>query len=203
MDVHAESFGQSLSAALVITDLAQVEAAQVDLPLIAALLVRNFQLYPLGMTWLMPVMGRGVMADLRQRLRSAGKYYACYRAVLGEEIVGTAELSLRPVQVRYGWLWQGKSDRAPYLANLAVEPAHRRRKVAGQLMAVCEQQALAWGYGQIYLTVMADNHGARSLYLKAGYEVVRRDGGWLWLGEKLLMRKMLMAEGADWPVALP
>ncbi|NJM46283.1 MAG: GNAT family N-acetyltransferase [Alkalinema sp. RU_4_3] len=193
-----DSDAQSLPA-VVITDLAQVVAAQSDLPSIAGLLVRNFQLYPPGMGWLTPVIQRGVLEDLRQRLRNAGKYYGCYRAVLGAEIVGTAELSLRPVQGRYGWLWQGRSDRAPYLANLAVEQSSRRRSVARQLMATCEQQAQAWGYGQIYLTVMADNQAARSLYGKAGYEIVRRDRGWLWLGEKLLMRKALMVDALDLP----
>lgn len=187
----------ALLPTVVITDLAQVMVAQSDLPAIAALLVRNFQLYPPGMGWLMPVMRRGVMEDLRQRLRNAGKYYACYRAVLGDQIVGTAELSLRPVSVRHGWLWQGKSDRVPYLANLAVETLHRRRSVAQQLMVTCEQQAESWGYGQIYLTVMADNQAARSLYVKAGYEIVRRDAGWLSRGEKLLMRKALMVNASD------
>jgi ribosomal protein S18 acetylase RimI-like enzyme len=191
-----DSEAQSLPT-VVITDLAQVAAAQSDLPAIAALLVRNFQLYPPGMGWLTPVMRRGVLEDLRQRLRNAGKYYACYRALLGGELVGTAELSLRPVQVRYGWLWQGKGDRAPYLANLAVEQGYRRRSVAQQLMRTCEQQAETWGYGQIYLTVMADNQAARSLYVKAGYEVVRRDAGWLSRGEKLLMRKALMVNASD------
>lgn len=190
-----DSDAQSLPT-VVITDLAQVVVAQSDLPAIAALLVRNFQLYPPGMGWLTPVMRRGVLEDLRQRLRNAGKYYACYRAVLGDQIVGTAELSLRPVQVRFGWLWQGKSERVPYLANLAVETQHRRRSVAQQLMVSCEQQAEAWGYGQIYLTVMADNQAARSLYGKAGYEVVRRDAGWF-RGEKLLMRKALMVNVSD------
>jgi ribosomal protein S18 acetylase RimI-like enzyme len=194
-----DSEAQSLPT-VVITDLAQVVAAQSDLPSISALLVRNFQLYPPGMGWLTPVMRRGVLEDLRQRLRHAGKYYACYRAVLGNEIVGTAELSLRPVQVRYGWLWQGKSDRAPYLANLAVETRHRRRSVARQLMITCEQQAEAWGYGQIYLTVMADNQAARSLYENAGYEIVRRDAGWLRRGEKLLMRKALMVDASELPL---
>jgi ribosomal protein S18 acetylase RimI-like enzyme len=194
-----DSDAQSLPT-VVITDLAQVLVAQSDLPLIAALLVRNFQLYPLGMGWLRPVMRRGVLEDLRQRLRNAGKYYACYRAVLGDEIVGTAELSLRLLPSRYGWLWQGKSDRAPYLANLAVEKGYRRRSVAQQLMVTCEQQAEAWGYGQIYLTVMADNQAARSLYIKAGYEVVRRDAGWLSREEKLLMRKALMVNASDLPL---
>jgi ribosomal protein S18 acetylase RimI-like enzyme len=193
-----DSDAQSLPK-VVITDLAQARAAQADLPAIAALLVRNFQLYPPGLGWLTPVMRRGVLEDLRQRLRNAGKYYACYRAVLGDQIVGTAELSLRPVQTRYGWLWQGKIDRAPYLANLAVEQLHRRRSVAGQLMVTCEQQAQAWGYGQIYLTVMANNQAARSLYVKAGYEIVRRDAGWLSRGEKLLMRKALMVNASDLP----
>jgi ribosomal protein S18 acetylase RimI-like enzyme len=193
-----DSDAQSLPT-VVITDLAQARAAQSDLPAIAALLVRNFQLYPPGMGWLTPVMRRGVLEDLRQRLRNAGKYYACYRAVLGDEIVGTAELSLRPVQTRYGWLWQGKGDRAPYLANLAVEIGHRRRSVAQQLMLTCEHQAEAWGYGQIYLTVMANNQAARSLYVKAGYEIVQRDPGWLSRGERLLMRKALMVNASDLP----
>jgi ribosomal protein S18 acetylase RimI-like enzyme len=194
MDSDAQS-----SPTVVITDLAQVVVAQSDLPAIATLLVRNFQLYPPGMGWLSPVMRRGVLEDLRQRLRNAGKYYGCYRAGLGDEIVGTAELSLRLLPSRYGWLWQAKGDRVPYLANLAVEPGHRRRSVARQLMATCEQQAQAWGYGQIYLTVMADNQAARALYVKAGYEVVRRDLEWLSRREKLLMRKFLMVEMPELP----
>jgi ribosomal protein S18 acetylase RimI-like enzyme len=176
---------------LEITDLAQVTEAQIDLPQLADLLVRGFHLYPVGMDWLIPVIRQGVLEDLRQRLRPSGRQYACYRVKLQGQIIGTAELSLRAPHNPFPWLWNS-GDREPYLANLAVEPQYQRRAVAQKLLETCEEQAYAWGYRRIYLNVMADNQGARSLYLKSGYSIVTSSPSFLpWQAKKLLLMKPL------------
>ncbi len=178
-------------SALEITDLAQVHAAQIDLPQLADLLVRGFHLYPAGMNWLIPVMRQGVLEDLRQRLRPTGRQYACYRVKLQGQIIATAELSLRAPHNPFPWLWN-TGDREPYLANLTVEPQYQRRAVAQKLLATCEEQAYAWGHRRIYLNVMADNQKARSLYQKSGYSIVTRSPSFLpWQAKKLLLMKPL------------
>jgi ribosomal protein S18 acetylase RimI-like enzyme len=59
----------------------------------------------------------------------------------------------------------------------------------------CEQTALDWGFPDIYLHVLENNHQARQLYLKTGYQLRQIEpsyGAWL-LGrpKRLLLQKHL------------
>lgn len=58
---------------------------------------------------------------------------------------------------------------APYLACLAVAPAHRRRGAARQLLRRAEALALGWGYSEIVLDTASANTAAVELYASCGY----------------------------------
>ena len=58
------------------------------------------------------------------------------------------------------------------LANLAVEPALRRRGVGRALLSALEETLAARGVTSVYLDVRASNRGAQALYESVGYEQV-------------------------------
>ena len=55
------------------------------------------------------------------------------------------------------------------LANIAVDPAYRRRGAAQALLARAETEVRAAGAKRMFLEVRVSNAPAMSLYLKAGY----------------------------------
>jgi ribosomal protein S18 acetylase RimI-like enzyme len=120
------------------------------------------------MRWAYPMLRLGIYEDLRNRLRSSSPHYVCLVAVAGvsEELAGTVEIALRSP-----YSWQSRSSQYPYISNLAVKTSSRRRGVARQLLLACERTALEWGYSDLYLHVLENNHHARQLYLKTGYQV--------------------------------
>jgi ribosomal protein S18 acetylase RimI-like enzyme len=129
---------------------------------------------PVGMTfWLYPLLKLGVCEDLRTRFRSSTPNYVCLVAIKpmnkltgeSEKIVGTVELSVRST---YYWHLRKKYT---YIANLAVSHSFRRKGVAHQLLLKCEQIANSWGFENINLHVLENNHQAKQLYLKNGYKI--------------------------------
>ncbi|NJN48907.1 MAG: GNAT family N-acetyltransferase [Alkalinema sp. RL_2_19] len=95
-----------------------------------------------------------------------------------QTIVGTVEVGYRAALP-----WQFDQSPYPYLSNLAVRSAQRRQGVAQQLMAAGEQRVAQWQGQDLYLHVMAQNFGARQLYLKAGYTTQQVSNEWMtWLG---------------------
>jgi ribosomal protein S18 acetylase RimI-like enzyme len=197
-------------------------ATLTDSSALATLLSQSFPLVPTGWEWLLPLVRLGIYEDIRQRLRSSEpsepffpgtetrSHYACWVAVAGSEIVGTAEISWKP---NSSWarrrsqpggqqattaLRASASDfqtlsGPPYLANLAVSQNMRRRGVAEALLNSCEREVQSWGRRQIDLHVMENNLPARQLYLKAGYQIQHRELNWrTWLfqrPQRLLLRK--------------
>lgn len=69
--------------------------------------------------------------------------------------------------VGYGFITAagGEAD----LANIAVSPAHRRRGVAGEILAALEKEAASMGAERMFLEVRVSNAAAMLLYLKHGY----------------------------------
>ncbi|MCI4362730.1 MAG: GNAT family N-acetyltransferase [Thermoplasmata archaeon] len=63
-----------------------------------------------------------------------------------------------------------ESARAGVFADLAVDPAHRRRGIAGALLQQGLRALLALGYGSARLWVTASNTPARELYRRVGFE---------------------------------
>lgn len=88
----------------------------------------------------------------------------------------------------------------PYLANLVVAPAGRRRGLGARLVASTEDCAREWGHSELCIKVDRKNFEARRLYDRLGYELVylqnARPTGWSNRQvQYLFLRKDLGAEG--------
>jgi len=176
-----------------------IRKAQVqDLASLAEMLTDSFHSQTGIMGWAYPVLRLGIYEDLRNRLRSTAPHYVCLVALAvvsgvggsREELAGTVEIALRSPSS-----WQPRRSQYPYVSNLAVSKSCRRRGVAKQLLLACEQTASDWGFPDIYLHVLENNHQARQLYLKTGYQLHQIEpsyGAWL-LGrpKRLLLQKHL------------
>lgn len=179
-----------------------IRAAQLkDLAALVELLSDSF--YPnVGfMRWFLPLMRVGVYEDLRYRLRSSASDYVCLVAVIlpstyetptTRDLVGTVEITFRSTSP-----FQFRSLPYPYLSNLAVYSDVRRQGTAQKLLGACESIALEGGFQDLYLHVLEDNHQARRLYEKVGYQVMQAEPLWRgWLFQqprKLLLHKRLGA----------
>ena len=179
-------------------------AVSKDLMQLAEILALSFHSREGIMELVYPVLRLGIYEDLRNRLRSASEHYIFLVAELvsireggqnrlpggGESLAGTVEMALRD---RYPWPMS--NSEYPYLSNLAVHPDFRRLGVAQQLLSNCERAALEWGFSDIYLHVLENNHAARRLYHHAGYQLEQVDWNWtcLLLGQprRLFLRKNL------------
>ncbi len=165
---------------------------QPDLSALSEVLASSFHSQEGWMTWIYPLLKTGIYEDLRSRLHTRGPHYACLVAVkstpksmttpelvsrfaplnlLGEStegLVGTVEMSLKNPHILQPW-----SSKYLYLSNLAVQSEYRRQGVASQLLRTCERIALDWGFRNLYLHVLENNHRAKRLYWKAGYRLQR------------------------------
>lgn len=176
-----------------------IRIAQVqDLTTLAEILTDSFHSRTGFMRWAYPMLKLGIYEDLRNRLRSNSRHYVCLVAVAdhstvtdaNDVVAGTVEIALRS-----GSSWQPHPLQYPYISNLAVKKSCRRRGVAKQLLLACERTTLAWGFQDLYLHVLENNHQARQLYLKTGYELRQVEpnyGAWL-LGhpKRLFLQKKL------------
>lgn len=121
--------------------------------------------------WAFPILRLGIYEDLRHRLASPPPHHICLVATdtslsTSDNLVGTVELG-----VRFSDAWTKSAYSVPYLSNLAIHPKYRRQGAASNLLSGCEKQALEWGFKDIYLHVLENNHQARQLYFKMGYRV--------------------------------
>ena len=120
---------------------------------------------------------------------SSERKYQQSKNECASDIVGTIEVSVRRRPLA------ATRSQYVYLANLATRPDYRRQGVASQLLEACEVLTRRWGFQDIYLHVLEDNVGARSLYQKLGYHIKQSDADlitWL-LGRprQLLLHKQL------------
>lgn len=173
-------------------------AQALDLTNLADILADSFHSRTGIAGWAYPLLRLGIYEDLRNRLRSTPPQYKCLVAVAAiptttgvcEQIAGTVEIALR-----FPPSWQPRGSKYPYISNLAVKTSCRRQGAAKQLLLACERTALEWGYSDLYLHVLENNHQARQLYLKSGYQLRQVEpnyGAWL-LGhpKRLLLQKHL------------
>lgn len=58
------------------------------------------------------------------------------------------------------------------ITNVATHPDFRRRGIGTELLELLKNEAIARGIDSLYLEVRRSNEGARSLYEKAGFEVI-------------------------------
>lgn len=167
----------------------QIRPAQPeDVAGVAEILADSFHSREGVFGWTYPLLRLGIYEDVSNRVRSASPQHICLVAVNvaastnGNKVAGTVEMAVRaialekrssPHQVQYR-----RSCQYPYLSNLAVHSNYRRRGVAQQLLASCERNALSWGFHDLYLHVLENNHQARQLYFKMGYQLERVDNSW-------------------------
>jgi ribosomal protein S18 acetylase RimI-like enzyme len=192
----------------------QIRAAQSeDLTGLAEILGDSFHSQEGILGWTYPLLRLGIYEDLRNRLRSTSPHHICLVAVdrivraaaegcpkgAGDELAGTVEMTVRSPQpwARNGNAAKSVHYRYAYLSNLAVRQTHRRRGVAGQLLLNCERVALSWGFQDLFLHVLENNHQARQLYFKLGYQLYQVDSSWsTWLlgqPRQLFLHKHLSA----------
>ncbi len=157
-----------------------------DIPAIAQVLTYSF--YP--RSWLRPLWQWSINLDLRLRLTDPAPCYACLVATINQRAIGSVEMCTRSIAVGP---WQYLVN--PYIFNLAVHPQWRRQGIAKRLLSATEPIAKQWGFSQIFIHVLAQNHSACQLYYQTNYELLRQDnswGSWLWGGSRrLLLRKSL------------
>ncbi|MGH7999405.1 MAG: GNAT family N-acetyltransferase [Brasilonema sp.] len=149
----------------------QIRAATLgDLTGVAQIIAESFHHQSGVLGWLFPLLRLGIYEDLRHRLASPVPHHICLVAVdmsadTANNIVGTVELGVR---FSDSWMQIGKSF--PYLSNLAVNPQYRRQGAASGLLTASEKVSLSWGFQDLYLHVLENNHQARQLYFKLGYQ---------------------------------
>lgn len=192
-----------------------------DLSYLADILANSFHSRVGVAGWFYPLFRLGIYEDLRLRLQSSSTRYVCLVGIYKDSgfgdnqdqllveqevrektvaayvtqerdcLVGTVEMALRSTNP---WQFYNSSG-YPYLSNLAVQSEYRRRGVARQLLLACEQIALKWGYQDLYLHVLENNHKARGLYSQLGYRLHQVDSNWacFLLGKprQLLLHKRL------------
>jgi ribosomal protein S18 acetylase RimI-like enzyme len=166
-----------------------------DLNDIADILATSFHSRTGWNRWLYPLLRLGIYEDLKHRLRSANRQYLCLVALhdISEDndpdlstIAGTVELTLRTA-----FPWSVAGFQYPYIANLAVRSESRRQGMAGQLLLTCETVAKEWGFTNIYLHVLEENHRARQLYAKLGYRLHRTETSLFGKPNRLFLHKRL------------
>jgi ribosomal protein S18 acetylase RimI-like enzyme len=165
-----------------------------DLRSLTEVLAYSFYDFPQLLSWVYPLLRLGIYEDLRSRLRSRPPLYCCLVASLTDvesepAIVGTVELTMR-----FPSLWIPEAQ-YPYISNLAVKNTYRRQGIGRKLLASCEQVAREWGYREIRLHVLENNHSAKQLYFGNGYQLHQKESGWseffLNGAQRLLLRKKL------------
>lgn len=167
---------------------------QQDLTALSEVLASSFHAQDGWMGWLYPLLRAGIYEDLKSRLYTRGSHYACLVAVQSppqtpprsqplelrkrlasfnalsefDLLLGTVEMSLKHPTLLQPWM-----PKYLYLSNLAVQEPYRRQGVALQLLRTCERIAQDWGFRDLYLHVLENNHRAKRLYWKAGYRLQR------------------------------
>jgi ribosomal protein S18 acetylase RimI-like enzyme len=142
-----------------------------DIQELAEILTQSFYSFRGLLSWLYPLLKLGVYEDLRTRINSYNSHYSCLVAISTtvdreSEVAGTVEIA-----VRSSCFWSANAEQYPYISNLAVKTTNRRQGIARQLLRKCEQIALNWGFSEICLHVLEDNHQAKQLYFTSGYRI--------------------------------
>ena len=160
-----------------------------DLNQLVELLLASF--YPANRVnrWLHPLMRMAIQEDIKRRLSISPHRYGCLvvvhqSATAGSKIVGTVEISLR------SQFWQPLQPRRPYIANVAIEPYHRRLGLAQQMLLACESIGKDWGVRRLYLHVATDNPSAIALYRKIGYQIY--DKGVPWRRRQMMVKELFL-----------
>jgi ribosomal protein S18 acetylase RimI-like enzyme len=167
---------------------------QADIVQAANVIGDSFQIGAAFGRWLMPLFKLGIREDLYSRWREQDPQRAvALVATISRstpQVVGTIEVTNR------GTLYHASlAKRYAYIANLAVDDNYRSIGIGRQMVTQCESIAREWGFGYIYLHVMAENPAANHLYKKMGFEQLCSDRTWHFLpwkrASRLFLRKAL------------
>lgn len=170
-----------------------------DINGLAEVLLQSFHSSQGLLCWTYPFLKLGIYEDLRSRLRSCSPHYLCLVATMpvntilgkGEEIVGTVEIALRSTSP-----CSTVGSQYPYISNLAVRNSYRRQGIARKLLLKCEQISLEWGFQELSLHVLENNHQAQQLYFASGYRLHRIEpslSSWLLKHpRRLLLNKQML-----------
>ncbi len=174
----------------------QIRAATPDdLTGIAHIIAESFHGHDGFWGWAFPLLRLGIYEDLKHRFSLPAPHHVCLVAIdtttaATHHLVGTVELGVR---FNDSWIQGDKSF--PYLSNLAVHPKYRRHGVASELLISCEKFSHEWGFQDLYLHVLENNHQARQLYFKLGYKAYKLESNWntffLRSSRQILLRKHL------------
>lgn len=146
-------------------------AQRKDVSELANTIVACFYDFPPILTWINPLLKLTISEDLRYRLKNSPLLYCCLVATKNSKIAGAVEISLQKP-------WWSLAPEFPYVSNLAVNNSYRRQGIAKKLLTQCEQISRRWGYREIRLHVLADNHSAQKLYLAMGYQFIPEAMSW-------------------------
>ncbi len=153
-------------------------AQQSDLRDLTNIITHSFYPPQKSWRWTYPLLKFSIYEDLRHRLYSNSPEYFCFVAtipVLEDQtpknlLVGTVEIAIRS-QLSFT-----KNDKAyAYISNLAIHTDYRRQGIARQLLNSCEKTALEWGFEEICLHVLENNHPAQKLYRTNGYQLAQME----------------------------
>ncbi|MBW4559659.1 MAG: GNAT family N-acetyltransferase [Mojavia pulchra JT2-VF2] len=153
-------------------------ATPADLNSVAQIIAESFHSQNGMWGWAFPLLRLGIYEDLKHRMASSAPHHVCLVAVdttsgAANDLVGTVELG-----VRFSDSWTQTGRSFPYLSNLAVRPQYRRHGVASGLLTSCEKVSQEWGFQDLYLHVLENNHQARQLYFKLGYQIHKVESNW-------------------------
>lgn len=176
-------------------------ATPADLTSVAQIIAESFHSQNGIWAWAFPLLRLGIYEDLRHRLVSSTSHHVCLVVVdtaanTPNNLVGTLE-----VGVRFSDSWTEVGKVFPYLSNLAVSSKCRRQGAASQLLQASEKFVREWGFEDLYLHVLENNHQARQLYLKFGYRVHKVESNWNILffrnSRQILLHKHLTPNSAS------
>ncbi|MEH1862243.1 MAG: GNAT family N-acetyltransferase [Nostoc sp.] len=174
-------------------------ATPADLIGVAQIITESFHSHKGIWGWAFPLLRLGIYEDLRHRMASPTPRHLCLvalEATTGEanNLVGSVEMGVRYSSDSWSQVGVG----FPYLSNLAVHPKYRRHGVASGLLTSCEKVSREWGFQDLYLHVLENNHQARQLYFKLGYRVHKVESNWntflLRRSSQMLLHKHLSAD---------
>jgi ribosomal protein S18 acetylase RimI-like enzyme len=156
-----------------------------DLTALAHIIAESFHGHDGLWGWAFPLVRLAIYEDLKHRLSSAPPHHVCLVAIdttntASHYLVGTVELS-----VRWNDSWIKTDRNFPYLSNLAVHPKYRRRGIASGLLMKCEKFSHEWGFDDLYLHVLENNHQAQQLYFKLGYKLHKSESD----GNRFFLRR--------------
>ena len=99
-------------------------------------------------------------------------------------LIGFVDLSLQPQTLQallvmpefLRGLIYGQSQLKPYLCNLVVAPAYRKRGHGRRLVQACLDRSKEMGHGEMFLHVEEKERPAMGLYTSMGFRRVTREG---------------------------